>query len=108
MTKPAQAANALKNLATALGGREQQLKREREAFKEERRALTAALDERQIELDKRDRLSMEKDSATEKTRKPAEVARMKVAVGQVGTEKARAPDHRRVADHPHAVRWACE
>ena len=79
MIQPAQDDNALKRLSTALHGREQQLKGQREAFEEERRLLRAALDERQGELDKRDhRLSREKDAAAERTRKPAEVARMKV------------------------------
>ena len=79
--QPAQDDNAFKRLSTALlDGREQQLKREREAFEEERRLITAALDERQGELDKRDRLSREKGAAAEKTRNPAEVACMKVGL----------------------------
>ena len=60
MIQPAQVANALERKATALAGREEQLKREQEAFKEKQRVTTAALEKRQIELDERDRLLKEK------------------------------------------------
>ena len=83
MIQPAQDANALERKATALAGREEQLKREQEAFGEKQCVTTAALEKRQIELDERDRLLKEKGSAAEKTHKPAEVARMKAAAATV-------------------------
>ena len=81
--QPAQDANALESLATALNGREQQVKRGREAFENERRVMTTTLDERQEESDEQGRLSEDKNASAEKTRKPVEVVRMKVAADTV-------------------------
>ena len=82
MIQPALDASSLKRKETALAGREEQFKREKESF-EKQRVTTAALEKRQIELDERDRLLKEKGSAAEKTPKPAEVARMKSAAATV-------------------------
>ena len=83
MIQPAQDANTLERKATASAGREEQLEREQQAFEEKQRVTTAALEKRQIELGKRDRLLKEKGSAAEKIHKPVEVARMKAAAATV-------------------------